>query len=112
MTTEIEQRIAASHPNSLAALALEVREVFAPVINAMNMGLALQQKMYADPDNLINRLNITLGKLVDRMEQIEEQQKQLVATTKADLLAQSLVLKELQKTTNAGNVSGGKKWET
>ncbi|MBU2853345.1 hypothetical protein [Acidithiobacillus ferriphilus] len=68
MTTEIERRIASIHPESLAALAREVAEVFAPVINAMNVGLALQEKMYADPDQFINRLESTLSKLVDRMD--------------------------------------------
>ena len=68
MTTEIERRITSRHPESLATLAQEVAEVFAPVINAMNVGLALQQQMYKDPDQFINRLEGTLGKLVDRMD--------------------------------------------
>lgn len=69
MTTEIEQRIMHGHPESLAALAREVQAAFAPVIDTMNMGLALQQKMYADPDQFINRLEKTLSLLVDRMDQ-------------------------------------------
>ncbi|OCX70876.1 hypothetical protein [Acidithiobacillus thiooxidans] len=84
MTTEIEKRIIASHPKSLEALAEEVRAVFAPVIDAMNVGLALQQQMFKDPDHLINRLDATLGKLVDRLDQmarslheIQKQQKLL-----------------------------------
>ena len=68
MTTEIERRIASIHPESLAALAREVAEVFAPVFDVMNVGLVLQQEMYKDPDQFINRLESTLSKLVDRMD--------------------------------------------
>jgi uncharacterized protein (UPF0335 family) len=68
MTTEIEQRIISRHPESLATLAQEVADIFAPVINAMNVTMVLQQQMYQDPDQFINRLNGTLGKLVDRMD--------------------------------------------
>ncbi|MCL4525166.1 MAG: hypothetical protein M1492_01480 [Gammaproteobacteria bacterium] len=68
MTTEIERRIASSHPESIAALAREVSAVFAPVIDAMNVGLALQEKTYRDPDQFMNRLEGTLSKLVDRMD--------------------------------------------
>lgn len=68
MTTEIERRIASIHPESLAALAREVTEVFAPVIDAMNVGLALQRETYKDPDQFMNRLESTLSKLVDRVD--------------------------------------------
>lgn len=77
MTTEIEKRIMASHPKSVEALAEEVRNVFAPVIDAMNVGLALQQRMYKDPDNLINRLDATLGNLVDKMDQMARSLQQI-----------------------------------
>lgn len=66
--TAIEERIASIHPENLAALAREVAEVFAPVIDAMNVGLALQKELYGDPDQFINRLENTLGKLVDRVD--------------------------------------------
>jgi hypothetical protein len=66
--TAIEERIASIHPENLAALAREVAEVFAPVIDAMNVGFALQQDMLTDPDQFINRLDSTLSKLVDRVD--------------------------------------------
>lgn len=68
MPSEIERRIESLHPDSLKALAQEVAEVFAPVIDAMNVGLVLQQKTFQDPDQFINRLEKTLSNLVDTMQ--------------------------------------------
>lgn len=73
MTTEIEERLRATHPKSLETLAKEVGEVFAPVIDAFNMGFAIQEKMYRDPDTLINRLDGTMNKLLDRLDRMDAQ---------------------------------------
>lgn len=78
MTTEIERRIEASHPDSLAALAREVANVFAPVLDAMNTGLALQQQTFRDPDQFINRLERTLSHLADRLDHVESNQRKIL----------------------------------
>lgn len=99
MTTEIERRIASQHPESLEALSKEVSAVFAPVINAMNVGLALQQKMYADPDQFVNRLESTLSKLVDRMDNELRQ-----VTTQLSQIHQRMMKMEQEQTLIKGSM--------
>ena len=91
MLTEIERRINENHPESIASLAREVREVFAPVINALNVGITLLQDQFADNaqlETVLEKLVTTiaankaetlekLDALSKRMEQIEIDQKDL-----------------------------------
>ena len=104
---EIQKRLRDNHPENLEALAQEITRTFAPVVDAMNVALALQIKTFRDPAQFVNQLTCTLELLTERMTILERNQTELSRLVDQHFKAQKILMQELvHRPVSSGNSDG------